>query len=55
MIVRDKSIYKGMLSYSLWDFLGQFCATGIGQGLNILLNIFFGVVMRVAAVTAKAG
>lgn len=52
MIVRDKSIYKGMLSYSLWDFLGQFCATGIGQGLNILLNIFFGVVMNSARTVA---
>lgn len=43
MIVTDKHIYKGMLSYSLWDFLGQFCATGNTQGLNILLNMFFGV------------
>lgn len=48
MIVRDKSIYKGMLSYSLWDFVGQFCATGNGQGLNILINIFFGVTMNAA-------
>lgn len=43
MIVHDKNIYKGMLSYSMWDFLGQFCATGNSQGLNILLNMFFGV------------
>lgn len=42
-IVRDKYIYKGMLSYSMWDFMGQFCATGNSQGLNILLNMFFGV------------
>ena len=42
-IVRDKSIYKGMLSYSLWDFVGQFCSQGINQGLNLLINIFFGV------------
>lgn len=52
MIVRDKSIYKGMLSYSLWDFFGQFCANGIGQGLNILLNIFFGVAMNSARAVA---
>lgn len=43
MIVTDVNVYKGMLSYSLWDFLGQFCATGNSQGLNILLNMFFGV------------
>lgn len=42
-ICRDKSIYKSMLSYSIWDLVGQFCGTGNGQGLNILINIFFGV------------
>ena len=42
-ICRDRSIYKNMLSYSIWDLVGQFCATGNGQGLNILINIFFGV------------
>ena len=48
MIVRDKSIYKGMLSYSLWDFVGQFCATGNTQGVNLLINMFFGVTMNAA-------
>lgn len=42
-LCRDRKIYKSMLSYSLWDIIGQFCATGNGQGLNILINIFFGV------------
>lgn len=48
MVVRDKNIYKGMLSYSLWDIVGQFCATGNSQGLNILLNMFFGVSVNAA-------
>lgn len=52
MIVREKSIYKGMLSYSLWDFVGQFCATGNGQGLNILLNLFFGVTVNAGRAVA---
>lgn len=47
-IVKDRSVYKGMLSYSLWDFLGQFCANGNGQGLNLLLNMFFGVAINAA-------
>lgn len=51
-IVRDKSIYKGMLSYSLWDFVGQFCATGNSQGLNILLNLFFGVTVNAGRAVA---
>ena len=52
MIVRDKSIYKGMLSYSLWDFVGQFCSTGNSQGINILINMFFGVKMNAARAIA---
>lgn len=44
--VREKPIYREMLSYSFWDFLGQFCAVGCNQGLNILINIFFGVVLN---------
>ena len=42
-VCRDRKVYKNMLSYSLWDLIGQFCGTGNGQGLNILINIFFGV------------
>lgn len=42
-IVKDKSVYKSMLSYSLWDLLGQISSTGCSQGLNILINMFFGV------------
>ena len=52
MIVRDKSIYKGMLSYSFWDFIGQFCSTGNSQGLNILLNMFFGVTVNAGRAVA---
>lgn len=52
MIVKDKTIYKSMLSYSLWDFIGQFCATGNSQGLNILINIFFGVTENAARTIA---
>ena len=47
-LCRDKSIYKSMLSYSMWDFVGQFCARGINQGLNILINVFFGVTLNAA-------
>lgn len=47
-VVKDKTIYKSMLSYSMWDFVGQFCATGNGQGINILINMFFGVAVNAA-------
>ena len=52
MIVKDKAIYKSMLSYSLWDFVGQFCSTGNSQGLNILINMFFGVTVNAARTIA---
>lgn len=52
MICRDKVIYKGMLSYSLWDLVGQFCGTGNMQGLNILFNLFFGVTVNAARAVA---
>lgn len=51
-ICKDKNIYKSMLSYSLWDFLGQFCATGNNQGINILINMFFGVAVNAARTIA---
>lgn len=51
-IERDKSIYKRLLSYSLWDFIGQFCYTGNSQGINILINIFFGVVINASRAVA---
>lgn len=52
VICRDKSIYKGMLSYSLWDMVGQFCSTGNTQGLNILINLFFGVTINATRAVA---
>lgn len=51
-IERDKSIYKRLLSYSLWDFIGQFCYTGNSQGINILINMFFGVVINASRAVA---
>lgn len=47
-LCRDKSIYKSMLNYSMWDFIGQFCFTGNNHGANILINMFFGVTVNAA-------
>lgn len=47
-ICREKKVYTEMLSYSLWDTVGAFCATGNGQGINILINLFFGVTVNAA-------
>jgi O-antigen/teichoic acid export membrane protein len=47
-MVKEKTVYKKMLSYSLWDLVGQFCVTGNSQGINVLMNYFFGVVVNAA-------
>ena len=38
---KDKAYYKEILSYSSWNLLGQIAKFIKGQGLNILLNMFF--------------
>jgi len=47
-IVKEKVYYKRMLSFSLWDLIGCFCYTGNGQGVNLLINYFFGVALNAA-------
>jgi O-antigen/teichoic acid export membrane protein len=47
-IVKDRHIYKNMLSFSLWDVMGSFCVTGNSQGVNVLMNSFFGIAVNAA-------
>jgi O-antigen/teichoic acid export membrane protein len=47
-LVREKNIYKNMLSFSLWDVMGSFTVQGNSQGVNILINYFFGVAINAA-------
>lgn len=46
--VKELSVYKSMMGYSLWDFLGQICVTLNIQGLPVLINMFFGVTLNAA-------
>ena len=45
-IVRDKSIFKEMVSFAGWNFLGVTAGTLNTQGVNILMNLFFGVTVN---------
>jgi O-antigen/teichoic acid export membrane protein len=36
------ALYRAMLSYSGWDLFGSLSGIAQGQGLNMLLNVFFG-------------
>lgn len=45
----DRSTIKPILSFSSWDLLGNFSVVARNQGVNIVLNIFFGPVINSAA------
>jgi len=44
----DKALYKKLMSFSGWSLFGSVANVGAQQGLNILLNIFFGVAINAA-------
>ena len=46
--VRNKSIYRELLSFSGWTMYGAFAAVGMMQGNTILLNIYFGPLANAA-------
>jgi O-antigen/teichoic acid export membrane protein len=47
-LYKDKALYKKMLSYSAFDMVGSMSVFVQGQGLNLLLNLFFGAVINAA-------
>lgn len=44
----DKTLYKQMMSFTGWNFIGTSSAIIYSQGGNILINIFFGVTLNAA-------
>lgn len=44
----DKSLYKKLLSFSGWSLFGSFANVCYQQGVNIVINIFFGVGLNAA-------
>ncbi len=47
-ICRDKSLYREMFGYAGSDLIGNISVLAQGQGLNILLNMFFGPAVNAA-------
>lgn len=47
--VWDKAILKPLLSFSGWDLYGNACVTARQQGINFLINMFFGVTLNAAS------
>jgi len=46
--VKDKALVKEMAGFAGWNFLGASSGVLLGQGVNILMNIFFGVAVNAA-------
>ena len=51
-IVKDKTLYKKLLNYSGWDLFGNLALVCQGEGVNLLLNVFFGPIVNAARVIA---
>jgi len=51
-VVRDKMLYKLLISYSGWNLFGNLALVAKGQGTTILLNVFFGPVLNTAQAIA---
>jgi O-antigen/teichoic acid export membrane protein len=48
LITKEKSLYKTLISYSVWNLFGAVSLVAKTQGVSIMLNIFFGVVVNSA-------
>lgn len=51
-LVKEKPLYKTLLGYSGWDLFGGVAVICQGEGINILLNMFFGPVVNAARAIA---
>ena len=47
-LYKDKQLFKDMFSYAGSDMIGNIAVLAQGQGLNLLLNVFFGPVVNAA-------
>ncbi|MFV0148635.1 MATE family efflux transporter [Empedobacter falsenii] len=46
--IYDRLYYKELISYSGWNLFGNIAAVSKGQGVNLILNLFFGTVVNAA-------
>ena len=50
--VWDTRVFRNLFSFAVWSALGEMAWAGTGQGVNILLNIFFSPVVNAARAIA---
>lgn len=46
--INDRGIYKRLISFSGWSLFGSIANVGYQQGINIIINLFFGVALNAA-------
>ncbi len=46
--IKDSSLYKKLLSFSGWSLFGSISNVGYQQGVNIIINLFYGVALNAA-------
>ena len=51
--VGDKGVYKMMVSFSGWAMFGSVANLGLQQGINVIINIFYGVTLNAAVGVAN--
>lgn len=51
-LCKDKALYKDMFKYAGSDLIGNVSVLAQGQGLNLLLNVFFGPAVNAARAVA---
>jgi len=51
-LIKDFSLYRKLINYSGWDLFGNFGSVCQNQGMNIILNIFFGPAVNAARAVA---
>lgn len=47
-LIKDTPLFKEMISFSMWSLFGNLANVGAGQGVNVVLNMFFGPVVNAA-------
>lgn len=46
--IHDKNLFREMVSFASWSLFGNMAAIAYTQGLNLMLNIFFGPIVNAA-------
>lgn len=48
LVVKDKNLYRTLMGFSVWSLFGSLASVTRGQGVNIILNMFFGPAVNAA-------